>query len=191
MQHTLAEVELTAASARNLHVFGPQHAAALAQLRGAQIALAQAWARGSGDGEGEAEDAVVEDPRTDTQGPAEGLGRDAAEGGKGKDRETGAGTGDGSGSGDGNGAAPKGRPRRGSKLAEETASDILLARKRREANDRYFARVSASVGDVVERLEGVADAMREVERESRDVWSSDGESSLGTSASASASAGGE
>jgi len=188
MQHTLAEVELTAASAHNLHVFGPQHAAALAQLRGAQIALAQAWARGGGSGDdGEVEDGVVED----TEVPAQelGAGRDTQggmEGGKGKE-----GSGTGTGNGNGNGNAAKGRPRRGSKLAEETRSDILLARKRREANDRYFARVSASVGDVVERLEGVAGAMRAVERESRDVWSSGGgESSVGTSLSLSGSGSG-
>lgn len=192
MQHTLAEVELTAASAHNLHVLGPHHAAALAQLRGAQIALAQAWARG---GEGEGEDGVVED--TDVKNAAD-ADRDAQGGMK-----DGSGTGNGSGNGNGkegngNGNAAKGRARRGSKLAEETRSDVLLARKRREANDRYFARVSASVGDVVERLEGVAGAMRAVERESRDVWSSGGgESSVGTSvsgsgsASASASAGGD
>lgn len=173
MQHTLSEVELTAAAARNAHVFGAQHAAALAQLRGAQIGLAQAWGRGSG-GEGEGMDSVVEGTETGVDA------RDATEGAK-KD--------EGSGTGTWTGEREKGRARSGSVLAEETRSDLLLARKRREANDRYFARVKESVGDVVERLEAVAGAMRAVERESRDVWSSGGESSVGTSASAGGSAG--
>ncbi len=176
MQHTLAEVELTAAAARNAHIFGAQHAAALAQLRGAQIGLAQAWGRGSG-GEGEGMDSVVEGTETgvDVRGTTEGAKKDEG-GGDGGSKGTGTGTGTGE----------KGRARSGSVLAEETRSDLLLARKRREANDRYFARVKESVGDVVERLEAVAGAMRSVERESRDVWSSGGESSVGISAGASA-----
>jgi hypothetical protein len=48
--------------------------------------------------------------------------------------------------------------------------DILLARKRREANDRYFERVSRGVLDVVAKLEDVAGAMRAVEQESMDLW---------------------
>ncbi|KAF9887488.1 hypothetical protein FE257_010205 [Aspergillus nanangensis] len=54
---------------------------------------------------------------------------------------------------------------------EETEKDILLARERREANDRYFDRVNNGVVDVVAKLEEVAQAMRAVERESRDIWS--------------------
>lgn len=182
MQHTLSEVELTAAAARNAHVFGAQHAAALAQLRGAQIGLAQAWGRGSG-GEGEGMDSVVEGTETGVDA------RDATEGGKKDERSAdGGGKGTGTGTGTGTGEREKGRARSGSVLAEETRSDLLLARKRREANDRYFARVKESVGDVVERLEAVAGAMRAVERESRDVWSSGGESGGGTSASAGGSA---
>src|SRR5204862_3686372 len=56
-------------------------------------------------------------------------------------------------------------------LDEETEKDILLARKRREANDRYFNRVSSGVLDVVAKLEEVALAMRAVERESKEIWS--------------------
>ena len=56
-------------------------------------------------------------------------------------------------------------------LDEETERDILLARERREANDRYFDRVNNGVLDVVAKLEDVAQAMRVVERESKDIWS--------------------
>ncbi|TPR01801.1 cwf18 pre-mRNA splicing factor family protein [Aspergillus niger] len=56
-------------------------------------------------------------------------------------------------------------------LDEETEKDILLARERREANDRYFDRVNNGVLDVVAKLEEVAQAMRAVERESKDIWS--------------------
>lgn len=48
--------------------------------------------------------------------------------------------------------------------------DILLARKRREANDRYFQRVNEGLLDVVEKLELVAVSMRAVEQESKDMW---------------------
>ncbi|MCJ1415785.1 hypothetical protein MMC32_002118 [Xylographa parallela] len=61
--------------------------------------------------------------------------------------------------------------KRGAELEEETEGDILLARKRREANDKYFGRVSNGVLDVVGRLEEVAVAMAKVEKESRELWS--------------------
>ncbi|KAI9731700.1 MAG: hypothetical protein M1834_004489 [Cirrosporium novae-zelandiae] len=141
MQNTLAEVELSAS--HGSHVFGVEHAKALEELRTAQIALAQAWARS------EADDVV------DSSGDAEGkvvksstlLGADT-------------------------GANPtgKGEEARGHKLEEETEKDILVARKRREANDRYFQRVNGGVLDVVSKLEEVAAAMRAVERESKGIW---------------------
>lgn len=59
----------------------------------------------------------------------------------------------------------------GTKDAEsEDEGDIAEARKRREANERYFRRVGDDVGDVVGKLEGVAQAMAKVERESREIW---------------------
>ncbi|MCJ1315119.1 hypothetical protein MMC15_000435 [Xylographa vitiligo] len=61
--------------------------------------------------------------------------------------------------------------KKGAGLEEETEGDILLARKRREANDRYFGRVSSGVLDVVGKLEEVAVAMGKVEKESRELWS--------------------
>ena len=63
-------------------------------------------------------------------------------------------------------------------LDEETERDIVLARERREANDRYFDRVNSGVLDVVAKLDEVAQAMRSVERESKDIWNdTDGMSS--------------
>ncbi len=70
---------------------------------------------------------------------------------------------------------------------ETEEADILVARKRREANERFFARVAEGVQDVVGKLEGVAGAMGRVERESRDVWS--GSESLGTTGTGSGSVG--
>ena len=46
----------------------------------------------------------------------------------------------------------------------------MLARRRREANDRYFEQVNRGVVDVVGRLDVVAGAMRRVEKESREIW---------------------
>ena len=49
--------------------------------------------------------------------------------------------------------------------------DIAEAKRRRAANDKYFDRVGQGVMDVVGKLEGVAQAMAKVERESREIWS--------------------
>ncbi|KAE8147005.1 hypothetical protein BDV25DRAFT_41859 [Aspergillus avenaceus] len=143
MQNALSEVELSAVASE--HVFGERHSQALEDLRTKQLKLAQAWARS------EADDEVVDPEST--------------------------------------GAKNQSRPRVSSRptsatgepttaddvfqrnLDEETEKDILLARERREANDRYFDRVNHGVLDVVAKLEEVAQAMRAVERESRDIWS--------------------
>lgn len=69
------------------------------------------------------------------------------------------------------GAREEGKEQKGFGLEEETERDILLARKRREANDKYFWRVKNGVLDVVARLEEVAVAMGKVEKESREIWS--------------------
>lgn len=50
-------------------------------------------------------------------------------------------------------------------------SDIVEARRRREANEKYFKKVREGVVDVVGRLEVVSQAMAKVERESREIWS--------------------
>jgi septum formation topological specificity factor MinE len=166
MQGTLEEVELSATN--GAHVFGPDHSRALEGLRAAQIQLAQAWARS------EADDAV--ESTVDKESKALGskiggtvLGSDGlgaldtleTDGGMESTAPSGA---------SGMAAAEK----MGSKLAEETESDILLARKRREANDRYFQRVNDGVLDVVAKLEQVASAMLVVEQESRDIWGESG-----------------
>lgn len=65
-----------------------------------------------------------------------------------------------------------------SSLAAE--KDIATARLRRQANDRYFARVSQGVTDVVGKLDEVATAMGKVEMESRSVWSDDEDSETGS-----------
>ncbi|KAL8665465.1 MAG: hypothetical protein Q9202_002170 [Teloschistes flavicans] len=60
-------------------------------------------------------------------------------------------------------------------------NDILEARRRREANEKFFLKVREGVVDVVGKLEAVAGAMGKVEKESRDIWSSS--DSVGTGAS--------
>lgn len=166
MQATLEEVELSASA--GTHVFGRSHDGKLAELRAAQIALAQAWARSEADGfmeQGSRENGapdVGDDLRSAKGSFADGTKPGTSDTEQGK----------------GNGAASTSRSfgdgtdveRLGSKLEEETEADILLARKRREANDEYFQRVNAGVIDVVSKLEQVAVAMRTVEQESKDVW---------------------
>lgn len=143
MQSALSEVELSALTGE--HVFGEKHSQALEDLRTKQLKLAQAWARS------EADDEVVDakgsteqsqsTPMKSPQDTSEMNGRDPTENASFKT------------------------------LDEETEKDILLARERREANDRYFDRVNNGVLDVVAKLEEVAQAMRAVQRESRDIWS--------------------
>ncbi|KAK3954706.1 hypothetical protein QBC32DRAFT_335617 [Pseudoneurospora amorphoporcata] len=181
MQATLEEVELSAGG--GTRVFGPDHEQKLAELRQAQIALAQAWARS------EADDAV----ETQKNGGAAsvvgaGLGKTKSSvagteyGGLGGRSEAGGTIGGTEGGGPrSTGGAGSTRPnsaggpeKLGAKLEQETDADILLARKRREANDRYFSRVNQGVLDVVAKLEDVAVAMRAVEQESKDIWA-DGE----------------
>jgi hypothetical protein len=166
MQATLEEVELSATN--GAHVFGPDHSKALEGLRAAQIQLAQAWARSEADdamensvdkenkGLGSKSGGIV--PGSDGRGALDVLDTD---GGMGSTAPSG---------GSGVAVAEK----IGSRMAEETESDILLARKRREANDRYFQRVNDGVLDVVAKLEEVASAMRVVEQESRDIWGEGG-----------------
>ncbi|KAK7416580.1 hypothetical protein QQZ08_011943 [Neonectria magnoliae] len=169
MQATLEEVELSASG--GTRVFGQGHDLKLADLRAAQIALAQAWARS------EADDAI-ETGHRDTNASAAGdevrnlkgaLG-DTSKSGVVDGTEAGKST-VGTGSVPRPGSSGTGVEGLGAKLEEETEVDILLARKRREANDRYFQRVNQGVIDVVTRLEDVAIAMRAVEEESKDVWS--------------------
>lgn len=146
MQKTLADVELSAMNPS--HVFGAEHAKALEDLRNAQLSLAQAWAKSEAD-------EITEHDGLDAEGADVG--------------------------------SPVNKPpptssKRGSRassinqdrsLEQETERDIRLARRRREANDRYFQQVNKGVLEVVRRLDEVAGAMRRVERESRDIWNDD------------------
>ena len=166
MQSTLEEVELSVAN--GTHVFGPAHSKALEELRAAQIGLAQAWARS------EADDAVESaDRESKALGSKATAGMLGSEGKSvldtlGTDGVRGSTIASGSGRPGSSGAAAA--ERMGSKLEEETEADILLARRRREANDKYFQRVNGGVLDVVAKLEEVANAMKAVEQESRDIW---------------------
>jgi len=178
MQATLEEVELSATG--GTRVFGPDHERKLSELRSAQIALAQAWARS------EADDAIetissgnAKSPPSGTDGAGEGAGKSEAGGPAVTDgAKSTAGTGSARPGSSGMGG---GTERLGQKLEEETAVDILLARKRREANDRYFQRVNQGVLDVVAKLEEVATAMRAVEQESKDIWAEGDDDSAPTS----------
>ncbi|KAI1780735.1 hypothetical protein F4818DRAFT_396660 [Hypoxylon cercidicola] len=177
MQATLEEVELSASG--GTHVFGAEHDRKLAELRAAQIKLAQAWARS------EADDSVETTAAAKSEVPnlKGALGEMAlAAAGSGLGPTVSAGTGRGtmeategakSTAGTGSarpGSSGTGRERLGARLEEETERGILLARNRREANDRYFSKVDQGVRDVVEKLEEVAVAMRAVEEETRNVW---------------------
>lgn len=142
------------------HVFSNTHAKALEDLRSAQLGLAQAWAKS------EADEMMDEEFGNDTQeqsavgtfkqgGFASPAGSPAHHK-KGGPRSRGNST---------SSAA-------GGNLEEETERDMRLARKRREANDRYFRQVNKGVLDVVKKLDEVAGAMRRVEKESREIWNS-------------------
>lgn len=162
MQSTLEEVKLSAVN--GTHVFGPDHAKALEGLRAAQIELAQAWARS------EADD-VVESVDKDSKGLSVLKGMPVgSEGGKSALDTVGSTVHSGSGRPGSSGAAASGAERLGDEMEKETEADIILARKRREANDRYFQKVNEGVLDVVAKLEEVANAMKAVEQESRDIW---------------------
>ncbi|OAX83869.1 hypothetical protein ACJ72_01771 [Emergomyces africanus] len=179
MQNTLAEVELSAMNGD--HVFGTQHAKALEELRDKQLALALAWARSEAD-------EVVENPPADEGVSAAGTSATGVSTNNKGAGGTGAGVAAGGAPGGAGGTAGGADSTRNDSTAtatdegtqqkfmgEKTEKDILLARKRREANDRYFDRVNSGVLDVVAKLEEVALAMRVVERESKEIWNESGD----------------
>lgn len=146
MQKTLADVELSAMNTS--HVFGSSHARALEELRTAQLSLAQTWAKS------EAHELLEHDfDKVEAKANVSPLDTGSSPPGKkpASDRKPSAFT-------------------NNKNLEEETERDIQLARKRREANDRYFQQVNKGVLDVVSKLDEVAVAMRRVERESREIW---------------------
>jgi hypothetical protein len=122
------------------HMFGSDHSKTLEDLRTKQLALAQAWARS------EAAE-VVDHSAEDTTASVKGGDTEPSK----LESQT----------------TEEGHDKT---LDEETEKDILLARKRREANDRYFNRVSSGVLDVVAKLEEVALAMRVVESKGKEIW---------------------
>lgn len=159
MQNTLGEVELAGATG-GASVFSSGHALALEELRKAQIALAQAWARSETD-DVDAEGDITAD-RQDTQAARENGGADVLANDRREQLNSKA-------KGRAGGASGTAR----TKLEEETENDIELARRRRAANDRYFEKVNKGVVDVVEKLEAVASKMRGVEMESKEIWGSE------------------
>lgn len=178
MQNTLNEVELTAQS--STHVFGASHAAALDDLRKAQVELAQAWGRGSEEVSLENADDVGEMEVHRFKG-ADDLAADRVKTSIGStgpstrkrgDTQSSVSTVLSDSSVRSNETARSGR----SQLEEETKEDIRRASERRGANEAYFKKVEKSVNDVVAKLEVVAEAMRGVEGESRSLWSGSSES---------------
>lgn len=176
MQATLEEVELSASG--GTRVFGPDHDRKLAELRAAQIALAQAWARSEADEviettAGAAAAGVGSVSMERAAGGGGGGGGELKTDGTGGTAEGGAARSVGTGTGSirpGSAGGAVAADRLGQKLEQETESDIAFAKKRREANDRYFQKVNQGVLNVVAKLEDVATAMRAVEQESKDVW---------------------
>ena len=169
MQNTLAEVELSAENAGN--VFGGEHAKALEELRAKQMELARAWARSEEadelglDGQAERRGHGNEEEKgqsASVEGATTGGGNRGSGGTATQSPET---------TGPGTTPSAGGTTDRGTNIEEETQADMLMAQRRREANDRYFHRVNAGVLDVVAKLEEVSLAMRRVEKESRDIWS--------------------
>lgn len=161
LQNTLEEVELSAASGTN--VFGAEHSRALEELRKAQVELARAWARGE-EGEQQGDD-VGDDAALDLssgQAMRENSAVLASDRGHRMSHTPKPSTGKDSTS--------KARLDAKTQLEEETENDILLARKRRLANDRYFERVNKGVVDVVKKLDIVAEKMGGVETESQEIW---------------------
>ncbi|KAG9512793.1 hypothetical protein KCV07_g9182, partial [Aureobasidium melanogenum] len=158
LQSTLSDIELSAGS--SAHVFGTGHAKALEELRAAQVELARAW------GQTDSED-------TSTLPTKEAKSPDTAQRNNSKDTPTKE-TQDRHQS---NKEQEKQAEQNERKLSTATTLDLTAAARRREASDKYFAAVKEGVAEVVRKLDGVADAMREVEMQSRDIWGDDGKDS--------------
>ena len=172
MQATLEEVEFSASG--STHVFRAEHDKKLSELRAAQIALAQAWTRCEADDVDASSVANGNEPVVGVTGGAGGEVRNpsdsVAEGSMDQaSKKATPGPMPGSSAGPGPKGVNGGLDHMG-RMEEETEAEILLAAKRREANDKYFRRVNQGVIDVVSKLVDVADAMRKVEAESKDIW---------------------
>jgi hypothetical protein len=153
LQSTLSDIELSAAS--SAHVFNSNHAKALEDLRAAQVELARAW------GQTDAEDVSTLPSASDSKTNKEQAAKkdeDKRHSNHNKEQE-------------------KQAEQNERKLSTATTLDLTSAARRREASDKYFAAVKEGVADVVRKLDGVADAMREVEMQSRDIWGDDAKES--------------
>jgi hypothetical protein len=170
MQTTLNEVELTAQS--STHVFGASHARALDELRDAQVALAWAWGRGN------EESGLLNSVSLDntiSQFSMDGERRQSATGESGEPRKTRQ-RADTQASmstvlSDESVRSEETAKESRAQMEDETAEDIRRASERRGKNEEYFRMVEKSVGDVVSKLDIVAEAMKGVEAESRSLWS--------------------
>jgi hypothetical protein len=154
LQSTLSDVELSAAS--SAHVFNINHAKALEELRAAQVELARAW--GQTDTEDVSTLPSASELKTNKEQAAKKDEDKQHHGNHHKDQE-------------------KQAEQNERKLSTATTLDLTSAARRREASDKYFAAVKEGVADVVRKLDGVADAMREVEMQSRDIWGDDAKES--------------
>ncbi|KAG6056970.1 hypothetical protein E4U33_007582 [Claviceps sp. LM78 group G4] len=160
MQNVLEGADLSASSGSN--VFSDEHSQKLSDLRSAQIGLAQAWARSEAD-----EVTVMGMRATIASSGGRGLNSDLT-------------------------SLVRSGPHQIQRMRTQTTRllndeenlskpdlagksemDIILGRKRREANDRYFQRVNDGVIDVVAKLKDVTVAMHAVEREGQHAWIED------------------
>lgn len=179
MQSTLNEVELTAQS--STHVFGESHAKALDDLRNAQVALAWAWGRGneeSGLLNASATDNDISHFSMDGGRRQSATAGEQGEFGRTRNRAD-TGTSASTVLSDESVRSDETAKESRAQMEDETAEDIRRASERRGKNEEYFRMVERSVGDVVSKLDIVAEAMRGVEAESRSLWS--GSSATGSS----------
>lgn len=160
LQSTLSDIELSAGS--SAHVFGTGHAKALEELRAAQVELARAWGQTDSEDTSTLPTKETKSPDTTTtttqRNSKEHTTKEKDQSNNHKEQE-------------------KQAEQNERKLSTATTLDLTSAARRREASDKYFAAVKEGVAEVVRKLDGVADAMREVEMQSRDIWGDDGKDS--------------
>ncbi|KAG6017344.1 hypothetical protein E4U54_007512 [Claviceps lovelessii] len=162
MQATMEKVELSASGAT--HVFGSGHSQKLIELRSAQIGLAEAWARSEAD---EAtvmgmRDKIASSGGSDLRNALTSLVYSNVGHAHDQVRKT---------RNELNGLQNERIDPSETDRTEQSEMDIVLGRKRREANDKYFQRVNNGVIDVVAKLKDVTAAMHAAEQESQHVWS--------------------
>ncbi|KAH0371322.1 hypothetical protein KCU65_g1896, partial [Aureobasidium melanogenum] len=161
LQSTLSDIELSAGS--SAHVFGTGHAKALEELRAAQVELARAWGQTDSEDTSTLPSKETKSPETNAQqrNSKEHNTKETQEKHQSNNHKE----------------QEKQAEQNERKLSTATTLDLTSAARRREASDKYFAAVKEGVAEVVRKLDGVADAMREVEMQSRDIWGDDGKDS--------------